>query len=407
MKKILIIGGGASGMMAAIGASKNGAKVTIYEYRQELGKKILATGNGKCNLSNRHLDVSCYNSSDADKISEYLRKFDSEDSISLFKSFGLLIKDKNGYLYPAGEQAVTVRDILVSQLRNRNVEIVTEILVEEINKKDNKFSVRTNKGTGEFDNIILACGSYGGIRKNDRVPGNVDGYSLAYHFGHSIIPIKPALTQLVCKEEYFKDIAGVRTECFISLLRDNTVIAEEFGEMQITDFGVSGIPIFQLSRHVSADANGSYSLLIDLIPGIMLEDFELFIRSRLLAYQGMSVEEFFLGLLNNKLNSLFIKLNGLEPGDLITEENREKVFKALHMIKEWRIEVKKTKGFENAQCCSGGIPLSEIDLDCQSLKVPGLYITGEMLDVDGKCGGYNLQWAWTTGYIAGVAAGKN
>lgn len=407
VKRVLIIGGGAAGMMAAISASAKGAKVTIYEHKHELGKKILSTGNGKCNITNRHLDKACYNSCDLNKVEEYFKAFDEEDTISTFKSFGLLIKDNGGYLYPACEQAIAVRDILVSQLKSYEVEIVTDILTEEIVKNKNIFSVKTKKGVREFDNVVLACGSYAGLRKTERIDGDIDGYSLAYHLGHKIIPVKPALTQLICREEYFKDISGVRATCNIRLYKNGELIGEEFGEMQLTEFGVSGIPVFQLSRHVSEDLDADYTLLVDLLPGFDEEEFKFFIKRRILSYQGMSVGKFFLGLLNNKLNALFIRLGGLNADMKIDESNQERVMESAFKLKAWSIGVKRTKSFENSQCCLGGVPLSEIDKTCQSLVTPGLYIVGEMLDVDGRCGGYNLQWAWTTGHIAGSAAGKS
>ncbi len=401
---VLVIGGGASGMIAAIAAAAEGASVTIYEHRNELGKKILATGNGKCNLTNRELRLDQYNCSDMDLLNNYFTQFDSEDTIATFRSFGLIVKDRNGYIYPACEQASVVRDLLVLQLQMYEVNIHTSMNINSVIKTNKGFDVEANGTVRSFDKVILACGSYAGLRKTERIPSDVDGYSLAYHLGHRIVPVKPALTALICKEDFFKSISGVRCECLISLTKDSAIIGSEYGELQITEYGVSGIPVFQLSRHVAA-VPGEYSVVIDFMPGVDDESFIQMMQTRILSFQGAKIKEFFLGILNNKLNALLISLSGLQPDDIIDDSNRDALIEAVSLIKCLKLDVKGTKSFENAQCCSGGVPLSELDDNCQSVKCPGLYIAGEMIDVDGKCGGYNLQWAWTTGYIAGKAAG--
>lgn len=399
---ILVIGGGASGMFAAIVAAMNGAKVSLFEHNEVLGKKILQTGNGKCNISNRNLRIDCYNSNDIEYLSNFFSRFDAEDTIANFKALGLLIKDKNGYLYPACEQASAVRDILELQLKGYEVDVTTDIVVNSVSKNDrNEFIVDTSNGIYTFDKVILACGSYAGLRKTDRIPSDIDGYSLAYHLGHSIIPVKPALTALLCKEDYFKKISGVRCESIISLLYNGSCIGTEYGELQITETGISGIPVFQLSRHVAANPDKNFSVMIDLMPGISEEEFITMMQHRILAFQGATIKEFFLGMLNNKLSDLMIALSGLEDDMIVNSSTEDRLIQSTSMIKCWTVNIKGTKNFENSQCCSGGVPLNEIDDSCQSLKCPGLYIIGEMLDVDGKCGGYNLQWAWTTGYIAG------
>lgn len=404
---VLIVGGGASGMMAAIAAASNGAHVTIYERNQVLGKKILSTGNGRCNLGNRDLRLDYYNSNDCDRLNDFFVQFDAEDTIATFRSFGLMIKERNGYLYPASDQAVTVRDILTTQIKGYEVEVRLEAMIQEIIKLDDgRFKVTTDKDERLFDKVILSCGSYAGLRKTERVPSDVDGYSLAYHLGHHIVPVKPALTQIICEGDAWKKIAGVRAECLISLGQDGVYIGSDIGEVQFTETGVSGIPSFQLSREVAAHPDHEYTVVLDLMPGINEDDYISLMQNRMLTYQNETVADFFLGILNSKLNDLIIEMAGLNPEDIICDETEDAVINAISLIKCLSFKVKGTKSFENAQCCSGGVPISEIDDCCQSLACPGLYITGEMLDVDGRCGGYNLQWAWTTGYIAGSNASK-
>lgn len=402
---ILIVGGGASGMFAAISAASNGANVTIYEHNSILGKKILQTGNGKCNLTNKDFRIDYYNSNNLDLINNYFTQFDEDDAITTFKSFGLILKEKNGYIYPLCEQASVVRDILELQVKEYNVTIKTDILVESIRQNsDGGYTVISNIGEHSFDKVILACGSYAGLRKTERIPSNIDGYSLAYHLGHSIVPVKPALTQLICKEDFFKQISGVRSECMISLICNGSCVGTEYGELQITEYGISGIPVFQLSRIVGANSDKNFQALIDFMPSVNEEDFITLMQDRILIYQGATAKEFFLGILNNKISDLLINLAGLSQDSIIDDSNEDAIILATSLIKCFTVNIKGTKSFENAQACSGGIPLSEVDDSCQSIKRSGLYIIGEMLDVDGKCGGYNLQWAWTTGYIAGRAA---
>ncbi len=404
---VLIIGGGASGMMAAISAASMGASVTVYEHNDILGKKLRATGNGRCNLSNTDLRLDCYHSADSELLNEYFTQFDTDDTIRTFRSLGLIIKDENGYLYPSCEQAKVVADILITALKSYGVKIVTGVDIDSIEKTDPySFTVNANNRSIRFDRVVLACGSYAGIKKEDRLSSDKDGYAIAYSFGHSILPVKPALTAMKCSDGYFDKISGVRTDAVITLLKEGAFVGSEYGQLQFTDYGVSGIPIFQLSHYVGADREGNYELMIDFMPGVNEDDYIAMMQSRMIAFQGSSIEEFFLGTLNTKLCDLIIGLCGLNKQDKVDESTEDDLITAISMIRCLRLKVSGVKDFSFAQVCSGGVPLREIDKNCMSIRTPGLFICGEMLDVDGKCGGYNLQWAWTTGYIAGKAAGS-
>lgn len=400
---VLIVGLGASGLMAALTAAKNGAKVTIIEKNDIPGKKILATGNGKCNLANLDFRLDCYYS-DCEDLNLFFKQFDVQDTIETFEELGLIIKNVNGYLYPVTNQATSVRDVLFNRLNQYDINVMFSKVPQSITKENNGFNVVIDNNKHYFDKVILACGSYAGIRKCDRVDSAIDGYSLAYHLGHSIIPVKPALTQIVCNENFFKDIAGVRIDAIVKLVLDNSYIAEEYGELQITDYGLSGIPIFQMSRIVAADNKRKYSIEIDFMPGVSEEEFAQICESRIIRFQGTTVSDFFTGLINTKLAELIVKLSKLDKNQIIDETLTDQLISALALIKCFNVTVKNTKSFENAQCCSGGVPVSEIDMTCMSQVCPNLFLCGEMLNVDAKCGGYNLQWAWTTGYIAGKSA---
>ena len=406
-KKILIIGGGASGMMAAITAAGNNAEVTICEKNDRVGKKILATGNGKCNISNRNLTIDNYFTENQDRLKTYFNLFDVEDTISFFKESGLLLKDKNGYLYPACEQASAVLDILRNRIKQLHVTVLNTIEISERDlfyTESGTWNIRINGKTQAYDAVILACGSYAGLRKGEKY----SGYAIAEKLGHTIIHPFPALVQLICKEKFFPSISGVRCDAYLKLKRGHEVITAERGELQITDYGISGIPVFQFSRIVAVNLSKDEKLFvnIDFLPDYDRDDWKLFIKNRLLTYQGEDIETFFTGLLHKKLNVIFIKLYSLRIQELVKEDNYDKIMNACMAMKDFTVTPIATKPFENAQTTAGGVLLSQLDNNLQSVIHPNLYFCGEMIDVDGKCGGYNLQWAWTSGYIAGNSASK-
>ncbi len=404
--EVLIIGGGAAGMMAAVSAASMGAYVTVFEKEDILGKKLLKTGNGRCNISNRDLRTDHYHSSDNDLLDNYFSKFDEDDTVRTFRSMGLIIKEIGGYMYPFCEQAKAVRDVLKNALDSYGVKVEHGVVVEGIVKSGpDTFEVKTEGRTRTFNRIVLACGSYAGIDKKDRISSDRDGYSLAYSLGHTVIPVKPALSALNCYGDFWKDISGVRTDAMITLISDGVLMGSEYGELQFADTGLGGIPIMQLSHYVGAYPDMKHTLQIDLMPGMNEDEYISLMQGRMLQFAGSSVGVFMEGTLNSKLCDHLIKSVGLSPADEVCEATEDSIIDIVGKIRCFNVSVKGTKDFAHAQCCSGGIPLREIDDNCQSIRTPGLYICGEMLDVDGACGGYNLQWAWTSGYIAGRSAG--
>ncbi|MBR3769519.1 MAG: aminoacetone oxidase family FAD-binding enzyme [Lachnospiraceae bacterium] len=411
MKQIAIIGGGAAGIMAAITAASQGGDVTIFERNDRPGKKILATGNGKCNLGNLQMSEQDYYCGNKDFVKKCLDAFGTEDTIRFFNGIGLLLKEKNGYLYPLCEQASAVLDALCYELESLRVKVLCNVCVEDISiDKYDKFHVSYAGQKKRFDKLIITTGGRASIKKNYEEA--TWGYSLARSLGHRIINQVPALGQLKCSEKYMKQVAGVRCDAFIKAYADNECIAEERGELQITEYGVSGIPIFQLSRTVnySLVAKKSVSLRIDLLPDMNDDSIEQMILSRNLLQSDRSIRGYFNGILNHKLNALFIKLAGLSAEDdfcVVKEKEPAKIEKFFELTKNWELHVYDHNGFENAQVCAGGISLDDIKDNMESEIVPNLYFAGEILDVDGRCGGYNLQWAWTSGYLAGLAAAKD
>lgn len=409
-KKIGVIGGGASGMMAAITAARRGGDVTILESGDRLGKKILSTGNGKCNLGNRLLNAEQYHGAEESYIRRCLERFGTKESVAFFRGIGLLVKEKNGYLYPLCEQAGAVLDALRFEVKALDIRVLYDFPVEEIHRaygETGAFVVRGNGREETFDRVILAAGG----KAAPQTGSDGRGYELAKRLGHRICPVVPALTSLKCREDFFKGIAGVRTEAEISLLlRDGKPLKTERGELQITDYGISGIPVFQLSRtagYLLKEA-GELSVKIDLLPDLSSEELQSYFQERRTSCLDQAgertAEEFFTGVINKKLMILFLKLASLKGSQSLSEIPERQFQKVLRMCKDFRVTVTGTGSFQNAQVCAGGVDTAQVTEDMESKLVKGLYFAGEVLDVDGRCGGYNLQWAWTSGYLAGKAA---
>lgn len=404
MRTIGVIGGGAAGMMAAIAAAGQGARVTILEANDRLGRKILSTGNGKCNLGNEHLDLKEYYTGEPAFVEKCLRRFSTDDMVLFFHKSGLLVKSKNGYLYPASEQASSVLDVLRFEVAAAGIEVVTGCRVERIERDERAVSLRVLGGGKNFvfDRVILAAGG----RAVPKTGSDGSGYLLAKRLGHNLVPTVPALVQLRCRENFFKSIAGVRTEAELSLMEVGECRSKERGELQLTEYGISGIPVFQISRQVNYRLlrESEVEIVIDFLPDFTTEAYERLYISRLLLQGERTVEEFFTGMLNKKLMQLFVRLAGLKPTEDIETADREKIKKVFALCRRFVVHVTGHNGYDNAQVCAGGIPLAEVTENLESVKAPGVYFAGEILDVDGRCGGYNLQWAWSSGYIAGTAA---
>lgn len=412
VRKVAVIGGGAAGMMAAITAARNGAAVTLYERNERVGKKILATGNGKCNFSNRDFSVEYYNGNglkktDTDKLRRCFEEFSVADTIDFFETAGMLVKDKKGYLYPLSEQASTVLDILRLELEQSGVELNTNSPVRDIiiNKKGRPVLIASDKSES-YDAVIIACGGCTAAKTGS----DGTGYLLAQHIGHKIITPVPALVQLRGSDDFYKIVAGVRCEAALKLCvedrNERITCQEEVGELQFTDYGISGIPVFQLSRQAAylLNAQKSVCVYIDLFPGTESGQFEEICSRRLQQIKGKTVEEWLIGMANKKVNQLMMKLMGIKPGQMAEEVGRKQLKKILEKYRELVVQIKETNPFENAQVTAGGVSLSEVKDTMESTKMAGVYLAGEILDVDGRCGGYNLQWAWTSGYIAGKNA---
>ncbi len=404
--RIAIVGGGASGMMAAITAAGQGAEVWIYEAKDRLGKKILATGNGKCNFTNLVQEDSCYRGTDASFSKAVREQFSVQDTLDFFKRIGIEPKVKNGYVYPNSEQAASVADALAMELRARRVKVVQE-QVYSVKGEEGSFLVKSEHGQNEFDKVILCCGSPAGMKN----PKEFSGYGLAERLGHHITKLIPALVQLRCREKWFKTISGVRCEGVITVLENGKELVSEKGELLFAEYGLSGIPVFQVSRFAGeALSRGSkVTCKVDLLPAYAKEELEELLIKRFETLNARTAEELLVGLHNHKINYILLKELGIDPvADSKTAYRKDDFSKLAALYKELYCQVTELNPFANAQVCAGGVDTSEIeDNTMESRLVKGLYFAGELVDVDGTCGGYNLQWAWSSGYVAGLHAAKN
>ena len=409
--KITIIGGGASGMMAAITAAAAGAHVEILEGGPLLGKKILSTGNGRCNLTNIALDTSLYQGSAAKMAAALIKEFPPRDTIAFFEKIGIptvtasSARGNDSWVYPACKEASAVRKALELECERLGVAILTEHRVETIRKIEKEFLITTREGIQyQADRVILSTGG----KALPKSGSDGSGYELAASFGHSLVPPLPALGALISDSSLCSALAGIRADAAVSLIVNRSVTAEEYGEIQYTDYGLSGIPVFQVSsRAVRALTEGKQVMLrIDLIPDVKMNDLFLKLSERKIRRGLHESGTLLLGLVPDKMVPTLLKLAGIRLHIPCSEISRDALMKLAYTLKNLEFEINDAKDFDACQVTSGGIPASEVSLNLESLKVRGLYFAGEILDVDGPCGGYNLQWAWTSGYKAGSEAAR-
>ena len=394
-KNVIVVGAGASGLMAAIKAAEYGGRVTILEQNGLPGRKLLVTGNGRCNLTNTNQSRECYHCSNSFFPLPAIAAFGQQETVQFFSKLGIYTVNRGGYLYPHSGQASQVLGVLTMEAKARGIKIRCNTGVKAVTRMnpgqhkdlpEGGYAVRVEGYTYYCDALILANGS-----PASSVEGACDsGYALAKSLGHTIIRPEPALVPLVTREKY--PWHGVRTEGKVTLYVENTSVAESEGELQLTSYGISGIPVFQVSREAARALGDGQSVTacLDFFPDFDPESFERLMDARQTNCPYKSERELFVGIFPDKLIDV-----------LMTQKNPRKAAKNL------RLTVTGTGGFEKAQVCSGGVLTDEVDpFTMQSWKSRNLFFSGEILDVDGICGGYNLQWAWSSGAIAGRHAAE-
>lgn len=407
MKRITIIGGGASGMAAAIAAAQenSSAQVTVIEHKQQLGKKILVTGNGRCNLTNRYMAPDCYRGENRNFIETLLSGFGWQDTVRFFETLGLPVKMRGDYVYPRSDQASSVLKVMTRRMKELKVCRILDTHVTDVVYGKKGYIIYTEKEKFQAEKVILACGG-----KSAPVQGSDgSGYIIAKSLGHTIIPVVPALVQLKVKNHPLSKASGVRTDARVSVYIDGQLQAEDLGEIQITAYGISGIPVFQISRYA---ATGLYrrknvQVLIDFMPEMSEKELRRFFQKRMgyLTYQN--AEDFLLGCFPEKLISPILRQAEIGSGMSVSKIGHYELSRLVLACKKMMLTISGTNGFDNAQVCAGGVSTKEIDpKTMESLFHEGLYIVGELLDVDGICGGYNLQLAFASGITAGRNAAR-
>ena len=393
--EICIVGGGCSSFVCAIMASRRGNKVTILEKNSSVMKKLLLTGNGKCNYFNEDMTPSHYRSSNDDLIKTIINDSNTKNVLSFFSDLGVVPRIKNGYYYPYSNTSTTIKNLLLIEAKRLNINIKTNTKVLDI-IKNKKFIIKTNNEDVICDKVVIASGSNASI-KNDEY--NI--YDILKRLGHKIIKPLPALVMLEGKEKYFNDWAGIRSDAVVSLYENNKLVCSYEGEVQLTNYGISGICVMNLSGRVARGLlnNKKEVLRINFMPLVPYVFEYLIDRSN--QHKNLTVIELLESLVNYKLLYVILKKNNIDINKKWDELSYEEKHILSKDLSSFELNITSTKGIENAQVVSGGVDLTEVKENFESKIINGLYLIGEVLDVDGDCGGYNLGFAWISGLIVG------
>lgn len=408
--KIAIVGAGASGLTCAIQCTRIlksnniNYEVTVFEKLQRVGKKILATGNGRCNLSNEDLNIDYYHGN-RDFAKTALDNFGTQDTIDFFNSLGVLTKTEDSRIYPISNSANCILDCLRFECENLGIKFYCESPVNSIKKHNNKFIINHDIVA---DKIIIATGG-----KSASVHGSDgSGYRLLQNFGHKLITPLPSLVQINCSNSFCKQLKGVRSSSSITLINNGQVIKKESGEIQFTDYGLSGIACMQVSRFVSKILNDNKNCnlvaKIDLIEKLKKEEIINYINRKIKSNPHLKCENILVGILPKKLSTVILKICNIKSLQMeISKLEQKQIERISANIKSFKLDITGTKDFKSSQVTAGGISSKEFNpITFESTIQKGLYACGEVLDIDGDCGGYNLQWAWCSGFLAGENCAK-
>ena len=394
-----IIGGGASGMAAALAASRNPQnEIHIFERQARLGKKLSATGNGRCNLSN--LTPAPYFGDDPDFSAPALGKFPPEETLSWFEGLGLYtVAEESGRVYPYSDQANSVLDVLRLSLEKENIIVHTGCEVEKVSKTPDGFCLETSAESYFCHKLIIACGGIAGTK----LGGTMSGYRLLGSFGHKTSRLRPSLVQLTSDWKALAGLKGVRANGKVEIYHNDTLFAASCGELQFTEKGLSGPVIFEISRDV-CEGRGKWEAKLDFLPNMQENALLSMLKNR--RNTNLTTDDLFTGILHNRLGRVLTKEAGIGlcPINLLSDEELETVCATAKCLS---VTLTGALGMDSAQVTAGGVLTKDFNPETlESRLVPGLYACGEVLDIDGSCGGYNLQWAWSSGRLAGEKAGN-
>jgi len=401
-EKVIVIGGGASGLVAAISASRRGFQVDILEKNDRVGKKILATGNGRCNYTNTNISSYNYYSNNKTIVDNIIDRFTPERIVGFFKELGIQeYVDNSGKIYPNSLQSSSVLDVLRMECKHLGVKEICNSEVVDISKRDDKFKIKTTKDTYTCDKVVAAFGG----KASPQLSSDGTGYPIIKKLGHSITEIFPGLVQLKIHNNNLKRISGIKVDGEISVQIDGDDIKKDFGEILFTNYGISGPPVLQLSRHCinMIEKNKKVVIKLDIFPKYDKNELFQLLKNRFINMKYKTIRESFIGLINKGLIDIILRESAIEKTNIPgTKFKTKDIYKIVNTLKEWKFEVLGPHYWEHAQITAGGVETSEINPETMESKlIENLYIIGELMDVDGDCGGYNLHWAWATGYTAG------
>jgi len=398
---MIIIGAGAAGLCAAITQARAGVKVLLLEQNKKIGKKILVSGNGKCNIDNKYINTNRFHSQNPPFVEEVLKDYDFEVVEKFFTSIGLeLIEGKEGKMFPMSLQASSVVELLEYEAKRLGVEILCECEVTGIDKVDALFRVETSQGTKTCTQLVMASGSPAA----PHLGGSNAGYAFATKMGHSLVPRHPSLVQLCSDESWVKGCAGVKVAGLAKLYANGEYITEKKGDLLFTNYGISGLAILDLSREVSTRlANFDYcELSLDLMPELSKEKLTNLLLGRVKQDSEKPLDLWLQGIINKKLIAIILEQSKCKVR-VEDQLNRKEINKLVHAIKNLKLSISDTKGFAGAEVATGGIDTAEVNAQTMESKlVPNLFFAGEILDVDGDRGGFNFHFAWVSGMRVGI-----
>lgn len=398
-----IIGGGAAGMAAALAASESGEnRVVVLERQARVGRKLQATGNGRCNLTNLHALEGGYHGEEPGFARYALTQFPPEAVLTWMRGLGLFtVAEPSGRVYPYSDQANSVVDVLRFALERPNVQVKLGFEVTKVRKNAEGFRVESREERLMCDRLIIACGGLAGTK----LGGCMSGYQLLRSFGHKCTRLRPALVQVKTGWSGVSALKGVRANCRAAIYRGETRMRESVGELQFTEYGLSGPVMFEISRD-ACQGGGDWNCRLDFLPHV--EETELLAELRRRKSTPLPNSELFTGILHNRLGRVLTQAAGISLNGWIRELGEEELAQAAAAAKGFCVSLTEPLGMDSAQVTAGGILTAEFEeTTMESRLVPGLYACGEVLDIDGDCGGYNLQWAWSSGRLAGRSAGRN
>jgi len=399
METVVIIGGGASGIMAALTAAEDkNNKVIVLERQQRIGRKLLATGNGRCNLTNTGASAENYHGDDPAFALPALAAFSPQDTLDFFSALGLMtVEEYGGRVYPLSNSANSVVDVLRFALEQRGVELRCSTVVRELRRSKGGWAVVSDTDEIQADKVIVACGGAAGAK----LGGVSDGYEILKPLGHKRTGLYPSLVQLMTENEYPRALKGVRADCRLRLVAGDTVLAESEGELQFTETGLSGPAAFDISRACATAGKGpsvSANFFKDYTEAQIIE----LLKKRRESLPNLPTGDMLTGMLHNRLGRMLVKYSGLDQNRACRALSDGELLKLCRACMDFRLKLTGTGGFDAAQVTAGGVRTSGFNPETlESWFMPGLFCCGELMDVDADCGGYNLQWAWASGRLAG------